>query len=138
MSWTVPAPEPLKSPCGASENHAARKSKMSWTVVPPTPLKSLRQRKTALAVIGPATVNAQFPVPLHVASELPYQPSKTEPGLGVGIRVRALPNGKAPAQVEPQSIPAGRLRTTPEPEPERVMAITARKGVQGLGVQAPP
>ena len=111
---------------------------MSWTLVPPAPLKSARQRKTAFTKIGPATMNAQFPVPAHVPSEPPSHPSKTEPGFGVGTSVSAPPMGNAKAQVAAQSIPAGTLRTTPEPEPERVTRIVARNGVQGLGVHVPP
>src|SRR5919197_6728174 len=47
----------------------------------------------------------------------PLQPVKTEPGVGVAVRVTMVPYGKTAEQVPPQSMPAGALVTVPLPVP---------------------
>lgn len=50
----------------------------------------------------------------------PDQPANTEPALGVAERVTVDPSSKPWEQAAPQSMPAGRLLTLPEPDPESV------------------
>src|SRR6266508_3623982 len=54
----------------------------------------------------------------------PLQPEKTEPGLGVAVRVTEVPVAKFAEQRVLQSIPAGLLVTTPLPVPAAVAVAT--------------
>jgi hypothetical protein len=65
--------------------------------------------KLALTLWSAFIVRLQVPVPLHA----PPQPWKTQPLIGVALRVTAVPALKLALQVAPQSIPAGELVTVP-------------------------
>ena len=51
-----------------------------------------------------------------VPLQLPDQPRKVAPGLGVGVRVTFVPLGNIALHVEPQEIPAGEDVTSPFPD----------------------
>ena len=57
-------------------------------------------------------------------SASPLQPEKTEPGLGVAMRVTEVPLAKFAEQLVLQLIPAGLLVTTPLPVPAAVAVAT--------------
>ena len=85
----------------------------------------------------------QVPVPAH---PLPLQPLKTNPDAGEALSVTAVPFRKVAEQVAPQLMPAGELRTDPEPEVVTVsvdsgagenVAVTPTGDVPTLITQAP-
>ena len=67
----------------------------------------------AVTALAADMVTTQVDVPLHA----PDQPLKTEPPLGVAVKVTLAPGAKGELQVEPQLIPAGLLDTGPLPVP---------------------
>ena len=69
--------------------------------------------KDALTVVFALSVRTQFPTPVQPP---PLQPVNS-PVLGPANRVIVVPAGKLAEHVEPQSMPAGLVDTTPVPSP---------------------
>ena len=64
--------------------------------------------KTALTVVGPATVMTQVPVPLQPA---PDQPTNVEPSDPAAVRVTRVPAGNGAVQVSPEFEDCRRVAT---------------------------
>ena len=67
--------------------------------------------KLAVTTASAPRVSLQSPEPLHPS----LQPRKREPASGSAVSVTVVPESRLAAQVGPQSMPAGRERTVPEP-----------------------
>src|SRR5712691_13057767 len=69
--------------------------------------------KLAVTVVFALSVSTQFPTPEHPP---PLQPENC-PCSGPANNVMLVPAGKLAEQVDPQSMPAGLVDTTPVPSP---------------------
>ncbi|MBK1618607.1 hypothetical protein CKO42_09200 [Lamprobacter modestohalophilus] len=70
--------------------------------------------KVAVTILDASMVRLQEPVPLQPA---PLQPSKLSPASGSAYSATLVSWVKTWLQSAPQSMPAGRLSTRPEPVP---------------------
>jgi len=64
-------------------------------------------------------------VQVLVPAQLPLQPVKVEPAVGVAVRVTRVPLLNEAEQVVPQEMPAGELATVPLPVPA-VVTVSAK------------
>src|SRR5206468_851816 len=80
--------------------------------------------KVAVTVVAAVRVTVHEPMP---AQPPPLQPVKTEPAVGVAVRVTAVPLAHGPAQSVPQLIPAGVLVTVPVPA---LVTVRVKVGVK--------
>jgi hypothetical protein len=90
--------------------------------------------KVAVTVWSEVSVRVQVPVPEHPP---PDQPENTNPAAGVAVSVTCVPEANGALHVLPQSIPAGKLVTLPEPVPA-FATVSVRWGTNTHAAPAVP